>query len=75
VPEPTYSATSPYDMTLPRGIRSTTSSTATAYGVGRPPWRGRVASPADTLAVRLRTAATLGVPGSARREAPAPLPA
>src|SRR5919107_3440388 len=62
-PDPTYSATSPYDMTLPRGIRSTTSRTATAYGVGRPPSTIRVPSPADTLAACCRTAATVGLIG------------
>ena len=63
-PRPTNSATSPYDMTLPRGMRSTTASTSAAYGVGGPPWIGLVASPAEMLAVCLGTDQYVGRLGS-----------
>ena len=63
-PLPTNSATSPYDITRPRGIRSTTASTSAAYGVGRPPWIGLVASPAEMLAARSGTGQYVGSEGS-----------
>jgi hypothetical protein len=44
------SATSPYVRTWPGGIRSTTSSTCRAYGVGGAPARARTARPAEAVA-------------------------
>ena len=75
-PDPTNSATSPYDITLPGGIRSTAASTRAAYGVGAPPPTGLVARPADRLAggpdrrPRSRTASRYAGPGPAEAGRP-----